>query len=100
DRRGGTETGADVEAELVLFDVDVLQLVGAEDARVVAEQVTPGQIAAARGAVERGEEDERVVGGEGEGEARVEEVRIDVAQREELPQRRDLRLQLQRGAAP
>ena len=44
---------ADHQAGLVLLHVDVLELVGAEDAHVVAEQIAPGQIAAARGAVER-----------------------------------------------
>src|SRR5579883_1657151 len=87
---------ADDLPRLVRRDRHVLQFVRAEDARVVGDQISPRQIAAARGAIERRVIEERVVDREGEGDVRVEEIGIEEAQGEQLSQRRHLRLQRQR----
>src|SRR5262249_54884372 len=87
------------EAEGAGRDVDVLELVGQERVGLVRQRTAPRQIAAGRVAGEAAEAARLVVEVERERPLRVEQVRLDEAEQEQLAQARDLRLQREGLAA-
>src|SRR4029077_20341037 len=94
-RRAGEQTGKAAGRH-----ADVLQRVGQQQARVLGDQVAPGQRTAARAAHEREQELILAEQVEAERPLGVEEVEVLELQQEQLAQAGQLRLQGQQLAAP